>query len=203
MIKLKQPLFIVIITLTLLFFFAQFLQTDFVFNRNYIDSGQWWRIISGNLTHSNYPHLFLNLSGLWILGLLFIDTFDAKTFIFSSAFLCLIVGLGLYYFTPELQNYYGFSGALYGLFFVGGVNAALNKDVFTGVSIAALILGKIIWDFFQGGSNSSEELIGMPVATDAHQYGLAGAVFISTLLVINRYSGNNDKPINEKSPPHL
>ena len=203
MIKLKQPLFIAIITLTLLFLIAQLLQTDFVFNRNHINSGQWWRIISGNLTHSNYPHLFLNLSGLWILGFLFIDTFNTKTFIFSSAFLCLIVGLGLYYFTPELLNYYGFSGVLYGLFFVAGVNAALNKDIFTGISVAALILGKITWDFFQGGSTSSEELIGIPVATDAHQYGLVGAILISALLIFYHFSGNDAKQINKKSPPHF
>ena len=203
MIKLKQPLFIAIISFTVLFFIAQLLQTDFVFNRTLIESGQWWRIIGGNLTHSNYPHLFLNLSGLWLLGLLFIDTFKAKTFIFSSVFLCLIVGLGLYYFTPELQNYYGFSGALYGLFFVGGINSALNKDIFTGLFVATLITGKIIWDFFQGGSTSSEELIGIPVATDAHQYGLLGAIFISLLLIIYHYSGNSNKQIKTKSPPYL
>lgn len=203
MIKLKQPFFIAIISLTILFFVAQLLQTNFVFNRTLIESGQWWRVIGGNLTHSNYPHLFLNLSGLWILGFLFIDTFNAKTFIFSGAFLCLIVGLGLYYFTPELENYYGFSGVLYGLFFVGGVNVALNKDIFTGVSVALLILGKIIWDFFQGGSISSEKLIGIPVATDAHQYGLLGAILISILLVICHYSGNRNKHIDRKSPPYL
>ncbi len=193
----------VVISLTVLFFIAQLLQVDFVFNRSQIESGQWWRVISGNLTHSNYPHLLLNLSGLWILCFLFIDTLNAKTFIFSSAFLCLIVGLGLFYFTPQLENYYGFSGALYGLFFVGGINAALNKDIFTGLSVATLILGKISWDFFQGGSTSSEELIGIPVATDAHQYGLAGAILISVLLAFYHFSGNNDKHITKKSPPHL
>jgi len=203
MIKLKQPLFIAIISLTVLFFIAQLLQADFVFNRPQIESGQWWRVIGGNLTHSNYPHLLLNLSGLWILGLLFIDTFNAKTFIFSTIFLCLIVGLGLYYFTPELHNYYGFSGALYGLFFVGGVNATLKKDIFTGISVAMLILGKIIWDFFQGGSISSEELIGIPVATDAHQYGLLGAILISLFLAINHYMDKNNNQIKKRPPPHF
>ncbi|TCJ88672.1 rhombosortase [Cocleimonas flava] len=203
MIKLKQPLFLAIISLTVVFFIAQLLQNEFVFNRGQIESGQWWRVIGGNLTHSNYPHLFLNLSGLWILALLFIDTLKAKTFIFCSVFLCLIVGLGLYYFTPELHIYYGFSGALYGLFFIGGVNAALNKDVFTGISVATLILGKITWDFFQGGSSSSEELIGIPVATDAHQYGLIGAIIISILLFILHLKRNNNPSKDQKSPPHL
>lgn len=184
MIKLKQPLFIAILSLSLLFFIAQLFQADFVFDRTQIKDGQWWRIIGGNLTHSNYPHLFLNLSGLWILGFLFIDTFKVKTFIFISVFLCLVVGLALYYFNPELQYYYGFSGVLYGLFFAGGVNAALNKDLFTGISVATLILLKIIWDFFQGDSLSGEELIGIPVATDAHQYGLMGAMFISLLFTL-------------------
>ncbi|PID33711.1 MAG: rhombosortase [Thiotrichales bacterium] len=201
--KLKQPLFVAITFLTILFFIAQLLKTDFVFNRTHIESGQWWRIISGNLTHSNYPHLFLNLSGLWMLGFLFVDTLKMKTFIFSSIFLCSIVGFGLYYFTPELQNYYGFSGALYGLFFIAGVNAALNKDIFTGISVVILISGKIAWDYFKEGSHSSEELIGIPVATDAHQYGLAGAILISSLLIIRFYKQNKDQIIKQNPPPHL
>jgi len=45
------------------------------------------------------------------------------------------------------------------------------------------IVGKLIWDLFNGGNASSEELIGMPVAVNAHLYGVIGAVVISAFLV--------------------
>ena len=188
----KQLLIITILALTLLLLLSQLVQDILVFNRTSINDGQWWRILSGNLTHSNYPHLLLNLSGLWILGFLFIDTLKTKTFIISVVFLSFIVGFGLYYFNPELHTYYGFSGVLYGLFFVSGISAILQKDYFTGLSVTILVIGKIIWDYFKGGSTSSAELIGIPVATDAHLYGLIGAMLISVILYFNHLKTANN-----------
>ena len=110
-----------------------------------------WKLFSGNFTHSNIPHLLLNLSGLVILMLLFIDSLSSKTFILSTIFLALVVGLGLYYFTLELDRYYGFSGVLYGLYFVAAICAIFTKDYFTGISIALLIAGKTLWDYMVEG----------------------------------------------------
>jgi rhomboid family GlyGly-CTERM serine protease len=179
MTKSKRSLLITILGLSLLFFLSQLIQESMVFNRTNIENGQWWRVLTGNLTHSNYPHLLLNTTGLWILSFLFIDSLNTKTFIIWTALLSSSVGLGLYYFTPELQKYYGFSGVLYGLYFISGISATLKKDYFTGISVVVLVVGKVIWDFFKGASTSSEQLIGIPVATDAHFYGLLGALVIS------------------------
>ena len=190
MIKSKRPLIFAILGLTLVLFISQFLQPELVFDRRNIAAGQWWRIFSGNLTHSNYPHLLLNLSGLWILGFLFIDSLKTKTFITSIFILGLIVGSGLYYFIPVVENYYGFSGVLYGLCLIGGVSAIMQKDYFTGVSVTLLITAKIIWDYFNGGSSSSEQLIGIPVATDAHLYGFIGAILVSSILYISHLKNN-------------
>jgi rhomboid family GlyGly-CTERM serine protease len=158
---------------------AQFFRDDLVFYRSQIEIGQWWLLISGNFVHSNYPHLFMNLAGLWILGFLFIDSLSLKTFIISTLILGVFVGLGLYYFNPELQKYYGFSGILYGLFLVGSITAILNKDHFTGIATAIVIIAKITWDLIYGGNSSSAELIGVPVAIHAHLYGAIGAIFVS------------------------
>lgn len=174
-----------VIGIFLILIIGQLLQSEFVFDRNAIHSGQWWKTISGNFTHSNIPHLLLNLSGLCLLMLLFIDSFTAKTFILSTLFLSFIVGLGLFYFTPELNRYYGFSGILYGLFFIAAVCAILQNDRFTGISVALLIAGKVIWDYFTGGNQSSAELIGIPVANDAHLYGFIGALIITVFLFLN------------------
>ena len=168
-----------IFALTIALLITQVFRNDLVFHRTAIDHGQWWLVLSGNIVHSNYPHLFLNLAGLWILGFIFFDNLSLKTFIISALFLCTSVGIGLYLFNPELQKYYGFSGALYGLFLVGATTAILAKDLFTGVTVTLIITGKIIWDLIYGGSSSNAELIGIPVAVHAHLYGAIGALFIS------------------------
>ena len=178
-------LLISISLVTIILIVGQLVQSEIFFNRNDINQGQLWKIVSGNFTHSNIPHLLLNLSGVWVLGFLFIDTLSSKTFILSSAFLAVIVGLGLFYYSPALTAYYGFSGVLYGLYFVAAVSAILKSDLFTGIAVAILIAGKIIWDAINGGSQASADLIGIPVANDAHLYGFVGAIVIAVILIIN------------------
>lgn len=183
----KNKLFITLLFLTIILIICQYFQKDIYFNRNDINHGQWWKLFSGHFTHSNYPHLLLNLAGLWILGLLFIDTFTTKTFILSNVFLTIMVGYGLFYFSPELSAYYGYSGVLYGLYLVGAVSAILKKDFFTGYCVAILICGKTLWDAIFGGSQASADLIGVPVANDAHLYGVIGAIALSVFLYVIWY----------------
>lgn len=184
MTKSIKPLIQAIFVLSIILFVSQFLQSELVFHRSHIEHGQLWRIVSGNLTHSNYPHLFLNLASLWIYGFLFIDSVKIKSFIYSILFLSVFVGGCLYFFNPDLFKYYGVSGVLYGLYISGATSTILKKDYFTGFSILLVVAGKIIWDVFNGGSASSAELIGIPVATDAHFYGLAGGMLVSGFLLV-------------------
>ncbi len=192
-IKQNKELLMSILGLSLILVIGQWFQSDLYFNRSDINQGQWWKTLSGNFTHSNIPHLLLNLSGLWLLGMLFIDSLSSKSFIFSIAFLTATVGLGLYFFTPELTGYYGFSGVLYGLYFVAAVCAILENDLFTGISVALLISGKIMWDYVTGGNQASAELIGIPVANDAHLYGFIGAIVIAGFLLFKRYLNNKKR----------
>ncbi len=184
--KSLKPLILGILALTIVLLITQFFRNELAFQRTSIDLGQWWLVISGNLVHSNYPHLLLNLAGLWIFGFIFSDNISLKTFSISTFFLSASVGLGLYFFNPDLHKYYGFSGVLYGLFLVGATNAFLAKDWFTGGVIALFIIGKTTWDFIYGGSSSSAELIGIPVAIHAHLYGVIGSIFISFGLYLER-----------------
>lgn len=180
-----KPLILTILILSITLFLTQLIRDELVYNRNLISDGEIWRIISGNFTHSNLSHLLLNLAGLWIFGFIFMDNLKTKTFIFCTLFLSISVGVGLYLFTPELIKYYGFSGVLYGLFICGGSKSIIQKDFFTGFSIIIFIFAKVAWDLHNGGNASSEALIGIPVAVDAHLYGILGATLISVAFFIN------------------
>ena len=176
-----------LLVLSLTMIGLQFFQDDFVFKRENIAQGELWRIFTGNFVHTNYPHLALNLTGLWIMGFLFLDSFDAKKILISSLFLSLFTGLFLYWFSHSLDWYAGFSGTLYGLFLFGAITAIYQKDYLFGAGIALLIIGRVIWGHFMGGSESSAELIGAPVATDAHLYGITGATLLGMLYGIQLY----------------
>lgn len=177
----------VLLTLSILMVALQFLQDALVFKRTHINDGEWWRLITGNFVHTNYPHLALNLTGWWIMGLLFFDSFQSKKILLSTIFLSLFTGACLYLFSPNLEWYAGFSGVLYGLFLVGAITAILQKDYLFGFGVAALIIGKVLWGHFIGESESSAELIGVPVATDAHLFGITGAVFVGITLAITHF----------------
>ena len=171
-----------LLTLSLLMIALQFFQDALVFKRTHIADGEWWRLITGNFVHTNYPHLALNLTGWWIMGLLFFDSFQSKKILLSTFFLSLFTGACLYLFSPNLEWYAGFSGVLYGLFLVGAITAILQKDYLFGFGVAALIIGKVLWGHFIGESESSAVLIGVPVATDAHLFGITGAVIVGIFL---------------------
>jgi len=102
-----KTLLTTLISLSLLMIALQFFQDDLVFKRTEIDHGEWWRIITGNFVHTNYPHLALNLTGLWIMGFLFSDSFNAKKILMSTVFLSIVTGLLLYWFSRELDWYAG------------------------------------------------------------------------------------------------
>ncbi len=171
------------IIITLLLTLNQLIQDDLLFLREHIQQGEVWRIWTGNLVHSNYYHLGMNLAGFWIFIFIFKDFISATQLLITLLLLITGVGIGLYYFSPELMWYAGISGALYGLYIVGAALALLHKDFMTGLPILIVIPIKIIWDHLNNGGQSNAELIGVPVSTDAHIYGISTAFIIGAFLI--------------------
>jgi len=162
----------------------QFIQSDLLFLRENIQQGEWWRIWTGNLVHSNYYHLTLNLAGFGVFVLLFKDLMNITQLLLSLALLISGVGLGLYTLNPELYWYAGLSGTLYGLFIIGAIYALIAKDYITGLSIIIIIPTKIIWDHLHNGGQANADLIGVPVSTDSHIYGISTAFLIALFILI-------------------
>lgn len=169
-----------------------------LFEHKAIQSGELWRILTGNLIHTNYPHLVLNLAGVLFVYLLFKDHINTKLF-YLTLFVCsCFVGLGIYFFSPSLQWYAGLSGALYGLFFVAASLALQHKDFVASLPLLIGIPAKLGWDsLYPDLTQHSAQLIQAPVATDAHIYGLLGGIVTSlTLFIIHisqRHSAHQHK----------
>ncbi len=173
--------------ITILLILMQFIQKDLLFLRENIQQGEFWRIWTGNLIHSNYYHLTLNLAGFWVFVLLFKESMNVAQLWGSLILLISGVGSGLYFLNPELYWYAGLSGALYGLFIIGAIYSLIDKDYITGLSILIIIPAKIIWDHLHNSGQANADLIGVPVSTDSHLYGIATAFFIGLLIVFDHF----------------
>ena len=128
------------------------------FDRDLIAQGEGWRIITGNLAHTNGWHLLLNLSGLPVLLLL----------------LGTAVGLGIWWGCPQTQWYMGLSGLLHGLF-VWGAMQDIRFRRHSGWLMLAGVAIKLGVDFYSAGESPVSALIGARVHIESHFIGaLAG-----------------------------
>ena len=78
-----------------------------------ISNGQWWRIFSANLCHSNWNHWILNIAGLWLMDLFYQPVLSQKTRAALLIF-CMVLNVMMIHFWMEINWYVGLSGALHG-----------------------------------------------------------------------------------------
>ena len=151
------------------------------YDRNMLEQWQLWRLISGNLLHTNFNHLLLNSAGLVLLWALHGQYFSSKVYGFYMAVLCLGTTLCIYYLSLDLGWYVGLSGALHGLFLLGAY-FDIRHGLKSGWLLLIGIVGKIIHEQFYGASEDVAQLIGANVAIEAHLYGSLTAVLLIAVL---------------------
>lgn len=188
-------LIIAILLISLLSFTMQWWQSDFLYIRESVNQGEWWRIITGQLVHTNWPHYILNVGSLILFALLFYITISTRTFTISLFLLVISIGTCLHLFEPTIYWYAGLSGAIYGIYLIGAYTAYLANDKFIAISIAILIIGKAIFDHWYGPIYNNSELIEARVVTESHLYGIASATVLCGLDSLYRLF----KPIKSKA----
>jgi len=95
----------------LLYWFAGPAPASWVYERSAIAAGEWWRLLSAHLVHSDGEHLLWNLAALLIIG--FLLERRSPALLLSG----LLTGMAavdgwLWFGLPELQRYCGLSGVL-------------------------------------------------------------------------------------------
>lgn len=177
--SIDKPLLAVGTALSLLCTALYFLPVDGQLNwqRQLIGAGEYWRLVSGNLLHTNHWHLLMNLAGFWVILSLHHFHYRAAGLLLLLLSLCLGEGIGLYLFYPSLHAYVGLSGILHGLFAFGAI-----MDIKRGLKSGWLLLIglglKVAYEQFFGASTDVASLIGARVATESH---LVGAVLGTAL----------------------
>jgi len=155
--------------------FEQHLLVSMQFDRSMIAEGEYWRLFTGNLFHTNGWHLLFNIAGLLMLTQIFGRDLKPLHFVVFSIVNAALVGLSLYLFSPNIHLYVGLSGYLHGLFVLGCLIEIANGRRSSYLLLAG-ITAKITWENFYGSSEQMASLIDANVATDAHLYGALAAV---------------------------
>ncbi len=84
------------------------------YQRDAVENGEYWRLVSGHLVHLGFGHLWPNLVALVIIGALFEGVLDNADWWRVSLASAAAIDLGLYLFEPSVIWYVGLSGVLHG-----------------------------------------------------------------------------------------
>jgi rhomboid family GlyGly-CTERM serine protease len=175
--------FLILLLALLAFIFEQQFSVYLVYQRAAITNGEWWRLLTGHFFHTNNYHLLLNLAALTLLWALHGHYYSIKNYTLLFVFSALTCSVGLYYFTPELQQYVGLSGVLHGIFIWGAIMDIKQGDK-TGYLLFIGVWLKIAHEQFYGASVEVANLIGANVAVDAHLWGAIGGLIFSVIYLI-------------------
>ena len=143
--------------------------------RDAIDTGEYWRLVSGHLVHLGFGHLWPNLVALVIIGLLFEDVFRNADWLRLGAGSVVAIDLGLYVLNPSVSWYVGLSGVLHGYVAAGALALIIRRERL-GFVLAAGVATKLIFEQVFGPVPFTAASVGGPVVVAAHLYGVIGAL---------------------------
>ncbi|WP_428774025.1 rhombosortase [Vibrio sp.] len=172
----KPYLFLALLTIAAIGFQLEPIHSWLIWHRSDIFAGQWWRILSGNFTHTNWIHLAMNLAGLWIIAAIFRP--DTLRLLAPMLLLGSVVGIAL--FATDLQTYVGLSAILHGLFGYFATREALHGRTSSWLLVVGLLF-KVGWEQWFGPSSSTETWIEASVAIDAHLVGALSGIGMALL----------------------
>jgi rhomboid family GlyGly-CTERM serine protease len=150
----------------------------FRYQQNLVAQGQWWRIISAHWVHVGWLHLLLNGLGLVICVSLTSPGWPPARWLLCCVIMAIGISLLLTLYNPEVVDYAGLSGVLFGLYMLTALDL-YSRDRLIAVLIIAAIVTKVAMEQFNFYDFNSGELIGARVIVDAHLYGLLMAIAIA------------------------
>jgi len=160
----------------------------FRYERDWLSSGELWRIITSHWVHVGWMHMFLNTLGLAVCVGLATPNWSIRRWFIQC--LCMALGISILFTlqNPDLNWYVGFSGVLFGLYFLAA------HDLYARDRLIALLMGgaivvKVILEQYTSFDLDTSGIIGAPVIVDAHLYGLLMAIAIA--LVWSTYTMNH------------
>jgi len=167
----------------------------FRYERDWYSSGEIWRFISAHWVHVGWMHLFLNGLALVVCVSLTTPGWSAKRWLVYTLVMALGISLLITLFNPEVTDYAGHSGLLYGLFVLGAISL-YPRDRLIAVLVIAAIVIKVLMEQFSFYDFNTGGIIGARVIVDAHLYGLLMAIAIALVVVTYTMNQNQTRQSN-------
>jgi rhomboid family GlyGly-CTERM serine protease len=155
------------------------------YQRDAVENGQYWRLVSGHLVHLGVGHLWPNLLALVIIGALFDGVLRNADWWRLSLVSAAAIDLGLYWLEPDVLWYVGLSGVLHGVVAAGALAFALERQALGFVLLAGLG-AKLAFEQLAGPVPFTAASVGGPVVVAAHLYGAAGGLLMQALTFVVR-----------------
>ena len=155
------------------------------FDRDLVAQGHVWLLFSGHIVHLNWSHWLLNMAGLAIVAFFFSSHASFRQWLAVILVSACVINIGLWWWMPEISNYVGLSGVLHGLFLYGALREIRFYPV-SGYVLTLVLIGKLVWEFFNGALPGSEDMTGGRVLTEAHLLGATGGTLVWLLEWLKR-----------------
>lgn len=158
------------------------------YHRSAIENGfEFWRFFSANLVHLSIQHSLLNLASIWLISFIFKPLLRELDWIYWLLLLYIANTIAMYFFVPDLIQYVGMSGALYGL-----IAALCVAEIRLGGKLSILLLIivgiKIIIPRLLGGHTEYNETIGGVVIEEAHIIGYLQGIILGFIWSKSRFN---------------
>lgn len=153
------------------------------FNRELVEQGHVWLLVSGHIAHSNWAHWALNMAGLGIVAFFFSRHAGFIEWLTVILVSIAAINIGLWWWITSIKYYVGLSGVLHGLFLYGALREIRFYPV-SGYVLTIILLAKLSWEFFYGALPGSEEMTKGRVLTEAHLMGAIGGILVWLLQTI-------------------
>ena len=151
------------------------------YNRDALEAGEFWRLLTGHFVHLSLTHALLNLAGLglvvWIVG----HAFSWSQWLFVTFVSIVMIDVGFWFLNPELAWYVGISGFLNGILAAGLVIGVAGREP-GSIMLAVVVLAKLTWEQTIGPLPGSESTSGGDVIVIAHIYGATGGLLSAAIL---------------------
>ena len=149
-----------------------------VFDRSAIADGEWWRLFSGHLVHSDGQHLIWDVSALVVIGWI-LERYQPVIFTWGLLAGMLAVNAWLWFGMPELERYCGLSGTLHAVLLL--LLATLWRTTRQPMVLAMgfLILGKVGLEWWTNQALLTQTA--WPSVPIVHFAGLCGGLAVLLL----------------------
>jgi len=147
------------------------------FNRSLVEQGNVWLLFSGHIVHLNWSHWLLNMAGLSIVAFFFSGHASFKQWLLVVLVSACVISAGIWWWLTDIRFYVGLSGVLHGLFLYGALREIRFYPA-SGYVLVTVLVGKLLWEFFNGPLPGSEDMAGGRVLTEAHLLGAVGGISV-------------------------